>query len=55
MLIEIEVEEILSKIITVEADSEEEALQIVNEQYQNEEIVLSSDNYIDTNFKIYVE
>jgi len=55
MLIKIEVEEILSRVIEVEADSEEEALQIINTQYQEEEIVLDSSDYLDTNFKIYIE
>ena len=32
----------------IEADSLEEAIQIMEEKYKNEQIVLSSENYIDT-------
>lgn len=32
----------------IEADSLEEAIQIMEEKYKNEQIILSSENYIDT-------
>lgn len=32
----------------IEADSLEEAIQIMEEKYKNEQIVLSSENYVDT-------
>lgn len=32
----------------IEADSLEEVIQIMEEKYKNEEIILSSENYIDT-------
>lgn len=32
----------------IKADSLEEAIQIMEEKYKNEQIVLSSENYVDT-------
>lgn len=32
----------------IEADSLEEAIQIMEEKYKNEQIVLNSENYVDT-------
>lgn len=32
----------------IEADSLEEVIQIMEEKYKNEQIILSSENYIDT-------
>lgn len=48
----IEVKEILSRIIEVKAENEEEALNHIQEQYQEEEIVLDSNDFIDTEFNI---
>lgn len=54
MKIQVEVTETLSRIVEVEAVTEQEALEIVNEQYQEELIVLDSNDYIDTDIKIYI-
>ena len=51
----IEITETLSLIEYVEADSEDEALDMVRDMYFNEDIVLDSSNYIDTDFQIYEE
>ena len=51
----VEVTETLSQVITVEADNEEDALDIVRDSYFNEELVLDSSDYIDTDFQIYEE
>lgn len=51
----IEITETLSRIEYVEADNEDEALDAVREMYFNEEIVLDSYDYIDTDFNIYEE
>ena len=51
----IEVTETLSRIEYIDADSEEDALDLIRAMYFNEEIVLDSSNYIDTNFNIYEE
>ena len=52
MKYKIEIEEILSKIVEIEANSIEEAIDIVKNMYQNEEIVLDSFNFIgETTFK----
>lgn len=42
----IEVEEILQRIIEVEAESEEEAFDLVEEQYNKAEIVLTENDFI---------
>lgn len=51
----VEVTETLSRVEYVLAASEEEALDLVRAMYFNEEIVLDSSDYIDTNFNIYEE
>jgi len=51
----VEITETLQTIITVEANSEDEAIDIVHQKYRDEEIVLDSSNYIDTDFSIYSE
>lgn len=46
----IEVKETLSRIVEIKANSTHEAYLLVKEQYQNEEIVLDSEDYVDTEF-----
>ncbi|MBU0473312.1 MAG: DpnD/PcfM family protein [Bacteroidetes bacterium] len=46
-----EIQETLSRIIEVEAQTEDEAYLIIKEMYSNEEIVLDSSDYIDTEIK----
>ena len=41
----IEVRELLTKIVTIEADSSEEAVEKVEEMWGNNEIILSADDY----------
>ena len=48
--IKIEVEETLTKVVEVEADSIEEAYDIVYNQYSEEEIVLGSEDWYDTKY-----
>ena len=50
MKFDVRIEETLATHITVEANSEKEAIEIVKEQYYNEEIVLDSNDFIGTNF-----
>jgi len=45
MVMDIRVTEILSRLVTVEAESEYEALEIVEEMYRNEEIVLDHTDF----------
>lgn len=40
----VEVKEILYRVVEVEAQSKDEAIDIVEEQYKNEEIVLTGDD-----------
>lgn len=44
----IEIQETLSRIIEVEADNIEEAIFKANEMYNNEEIVLSENDFVET-------
>ncbi len=47
---EIEIKETLSRIIEVKAETENEAFLIVKQMYQDEEIVLDSSDYVDTEY-----
>jgi hypothetical protein len=49
---QVEVCETLIRIVTVKAQSEEQALEIVNEEYINAELVLDSDDFFDVDFNI---
>ncbi|HPK08927.1 MAG: DpnD/PcfM family protein [Ignavibacteriae bacterium] len=46
----IEVKETLSRIIEIEAISEDEAYFKVKEMYRNEEIVLDENDFVETDF-----
>lgn len=48
----IEITETLQYVTEVEAKSKEEAVEIVQSQYDNEEIVLDSSDHIETNIKV---
>ena len=48
----VEIKETLSRIIDIEADSEEGAIEKVRKQYMKEEIVLSADDYVETEINI---
>ena len=50
---QIEVVETLSNIVKVNAENEQEALLKAQEMYRNEEVVLYSDDFIDTKFNIF--
>ena len=47
---EIEIKETLSRIIEVKAKTENEAFAIVKQMYNDEEIVLDSSDYVDTEY-----
>lgn len=51
----VEIREILSLIVDIEANSEEEAIGLVTKNYDNQEYVLTNEHYIDTEFQIYEE
>lgn len=51
----IEIQEFLSKIVEIEAENINEAVSKVKELYQNEEIVLDSDDYVTTEIEEYTE
>lgn len=50
---QIEVEEILQKLVEIEADSFEEAIDITRERYHNCEIILEPEDLKETNFDLY--
>lgn len=49
----IEVEEILQNVYDIEANSLDEAIEIAEEKYHNEEIVLAPETIKETNFREY--
>ncbi len=52
---EIEVQEILSRVIRIEAESQSNALLKVKEKYRNEEIVLDADDYKETEIMPFID
>ena len=50
---QIEVEEILQGVYDIEANSLEEAIDIAEEMYHKEEIILDYEAYKETNFREY--
>ena len=48
----VEITEILSRVIKVNANDEQSALLIVQALYQNEEVVLGSEDYRNTEFEV---
>ena len=51
----VEVKEILSRIVEVEAESDLEAVQIVSQRYSEEEIVLNHNDICFSDISIYIE
>ena len=51
--LEIEIKETLSKIIEIQANSIEDAIKKATLLYNNEEIILSSDDYLDTEIESF--
>lgn len=51
----IEIEEILQDVYSIEANSLEEAINIAQERYSNEEYILESETLKETNFREYKE
>lgn len=51
-IVSIEIIETLSKIVTIEADDEAQALIKVQEKYKNEQVVLGSEDYSYTEFVV---
>lgn len=53
MKYKVEVKETLLRIVEVDADSENDAVEKVSALYEREEIVLGADDYVDTDINIY--
>lgn len=49
----IEIQEFLSRIVEVKANTVDEAISIVQEMYINEEIVLDSEDYVTTEISAF--
>ena len=45
--------EILEKTIEIEAENENNAIDIARDKYNKEEVILTADDYADTHFGIY--
>lgn len=52
-IFQIEIVETMSNIVEVVAENEQEALLRAQEMYRNEEVILDSEDYIDTKFNIF--
>ena len=50
---EIEIEETLQKVVKIEANSIDEAIDIAKEKYSNQEYILDYQDYKDTEFREY--
>ena len=48
----VEIEEILNRIVEVEAENEDEAYMKVKEQYKKCEIVLTAENFVDVDISV---
>lgn len=48
---QVKVKEILERVIEIEAENREKAIDIVNDMYRNQDIILDSEDYKET--KIY--
>lgn len=49
---DLEVEEILQRVVTIKAETEDEALQKLEDKYYNEEIILDHHDLKETTFKV---
>lgn len=49
----VEIKETLSKIIEIEADNEEGAIKEAKKRYINEDILLSAEDYVETEFSMH--
>lgn len=47
--------ETLQKVVTVEAEDEADAIRKVHDMYRNEEVILYPEDYMDTEFDIFLD
>lgn len=52
---QVEINETLSRVVEIEAENESDAISKIKDLYRQEKIVLDSDDYLDTEIKIYEE
>ena len=48
----VEITEILSRIVEIETEDEDDAINIAGVQYANEEIVLGAEDFMDVKFEV---
>ena len=51
----VEISETLQKQVHIEADSEEDAISKIRNQYKKEDIVLDESDYVNTQFEILID
>ena len=49
---QVEITEVLQKIVSIDASNEEEAIRMIREKYQQEAIILNDSHLIDVEFKV---
>lgn len=52
-IFKIEIQEFLSRIIEVEAETKDEAISKIRQLYRNDEIILDNDDYVATEIEVY--
>ena len=52
---QVEINETLSRVVEIEAENESDAISKIKDLYRQEKIVLDSEDYLDTEIKIYEE
>lgn len=53
MIYKVEILETLSKVIEVDAESEDEAISKIRKDYKDEKVVLDAEDYLGTEFSIF--
>jgi len=53
--IKVEITETLQRTVEVKAENGRDAIEKVKDMYRNEDIVLSSEDFIDSNFQVIVD
>ena len=48
---EVEIEEVMQRRVKINAENEEEAIKLIKEKYNKEEIILDYSDFKDVNFK----
>lgn len=52
MIVKVQITEVLQRIIEMDVSNEEDALDIVRDNYKLERIVLNAEDFVDVNFEV---